>query len=297
MKICYNNGMIDELLARLQAAYPHDFARIRKGLTGKRTVSLRVNPLKTTIDDVRAAFAQHGIRCETRSFYADALVLPDVREDAVKALPVYERGEIYLQNLSSMLPPLALAPAAGENILDMTAAPGGKTTQLYALSQGKALITACERDTGRFERLRYNLAKQGATRVNALKTDAAALDDFLSFDKIMLDAPCTGSGTVENGNIRFSQAYLEKCVRMQRRLLQKAFTMLKRNGLLVYSTCSVLPEEDEEAVRFAQQLGAVPVPVPSFADVPRLPSPDGTLCVCPDGAYEGFFLAAFTKRS
>ena len=261
MKICYNNSMIDELLARLQAAYPHDFARIREGLTGKRTVSLRVNPLKTTVDDVRAAFAQHGIRCETRSFYADALVLPDVREDAVKALPVYERGEIYLQNLSSMLPPLALAPAAGENILDMTAAPGGKT------------------------------------RVNALKTDAAALDDFLSFDKILLDAPCTGSGTVENGNIRFSQAYLEKCVRMQRRLLQKAFTMLKRNGLLVYSTCSVLPEEDEEAVRFAQRLGAVPVPVPSFADVPRLPSPDGTLCVCPDGTYEGFFLAAFTKRS
>ena len=69
-------------------------------------------------------------------------------------------------------------------------------------------------------------------------------------------------------------------------------------NLLAYAKRHLfLPEEDEEAVRFAQQLGAVPVPVPSFADVPRLPSPDSTLCVCPDGTYEGFFLAAFTKRS
>lgn len=95
-----------------------------------------------------------------------------------------------------MLPALVLAPKAGETVLDMAAAPGGKTTQMAALSGGKALITACEKNAIRADRLQFNLTRQGARAVNIMRQDARLLDSLFKFDKILLDAPCSGSGTL-----------------------------------------------------------------------------------------------------
>lgn len=281
---------------RLHGAYGELFACIERGYLAKRPVTLRVNRLKTTPERVINELHAQGIGVQTVAWYEDALIAENVRESALQSLPMYERGEVYLQSLSSMLPPILLQPAAGENILDMTAAPGGKTTELFALSGGRALITACERDAVRFERLRFNLSRQGATRVNALKTDALALDDFLRFDKILLDAPCTGTGTISaDERVRFSEGYLEKCVRLQRKLFEKAFRLLKKGGLLLYSTCSVLPEENGGILQTAQRLGATQLPVQLPSEIALLPSPEGTACVCPSALYEGFFLSMFTK--
>ena len=289
--------MIPEtLLQRIRAVYPEHAAKIEAGLQVRRFVTLRVNRLKLSAAEFAATLTQRRISFERIAYDADAFLLHGVREDAVMGMPEYADGALYLQSLSSMLPPLFLAPQMGENILDMTAAPGSKTTQLYALSLGKALITACERDAGRFERLQYNLEKQGATRVNALRTDALQLSDFLRFDKILLDAPCTGTGTIEEGSrVRFSEEYLAKCVKLQKKLIEKALRLLKGGGSLVYSTCSILPEENEEVVRYAEKLGGKIVPVTAPADVPQLPAMDGTICVCPNERYEGFFLAKLTK--
>ena len=180
---------IQPLLSRIQETYPEHYHKILNGYQSERPVTLRVNPLKLSREDFCDRLSRRGIEYERVSYY--------------------EQGAFYLQSLSSMLPPLYLSPNAKENILDMTAAPGGKTTQLYALSEGKALITACERDKMRFDRLSYNLNRQGATRVNAIKSDALQLNDFLRFDKILLDTPCTGTSTVQNGdNIHFSKEYL-----------------------------------------------------------------------------------------
>ena len=90
-----------------------------------------------------------------------------------------------------MLPPIILNPKEGYDILDMAAAPGGKTTQLAVLTQNKAHITACEMNTIRLERLKYNIEKQGATSVYTMQTDSRRIDDFFSFDQILLDAPCS----------------------------------------------------------------------------------------------------------
>ena len=284
------------LSARLQQTYGELFASIEEGYGKLRPVTLRVNTGKTTVSRVREEFAAHGIGVRAVAWYDDALIAENVREREVEATQAYANGEIYLQSLSSMLPPLLLRPQAGENILDMTAAPGGKTTQLYALSGGRALITACERDNIRYERMRYNLEKQGATRVSALRRDALTLDDALKFDKILLDAPCTGTGTIGAGErVRFTEEYLARCVRLQRKLLEKAFRLLKKGGTLLYSTCSVLAQENGEAAAYAQRLGATPVSLTLPEDIPLLPSPAGTACICPDGLYEGFFLAMFTK--
>ena len=287
---------IQPLLSRIQETYPEHYHKILNGYQSERPVTLRVNPLKLSREDFCDRLSRRGIEYERVSYYEDAFILRGVRESALMQLPEYEQGAFYLQSLSSMLPPLYLSPNAKENILDMTAAPGGKTTQLYALSEGKALITACERDKMRFDRLSYNLNRQGATRVNAIKSDALQLNDFLRFDKILLDAPCTGTGTVQNGdNIRFSEEYLQKCTRLQKKLMEKAFRLLNKGGTLLYSTCSILPEENDEVVKRAISLGGKLQSVMPFDGITTLPSMPGTVCVCPDALYEGFFLAKIAK--
>ena len=288
--------MIPEVLEnKIKASCGALFSDVLAGYRSARSVTLRANALKSSADEVAAKLRAAGIAFSRVAWYADAFILPDAREEEVEALPLYRNGEVYLQSLSSMLPPLALAPAAGENILDMTAAPGGKTTQILALSGGKALVTACERDAVRFKRMKFNLARQGAERVNALRTDALALDDFLKFDKILLDAPCTGTGTISaDSRVRFSEEYLAKCVKMQRKLLEKALRLLKKGGTLVYSTCSVLREENDGAAEEAIRRGAKLVPPEIPEEIPRLPSMEGTVCVCPNEYYEGFYVAKFT---
>ena len=209
----------------LEAQYgPALTAEILQGYASRRPVTLRVNTLKATPAQVQEQLTQAGLRYESVAWSPEALILPDCQERDLEALPLYERGEVYLQSLSSMLPPLFVQPATGENLLDMAAAPGGKTTQLAALSGGKAMITACEKNAIRAERLKFNLSRQGASRVSVLVQDARKLDDFFSFDKILLDAPCSGSGTlyVENGELKskFSKELVDNSSRLQAELLR-----------------------------------------------------------------------------
>ncbi len=195
---------------RLQNAYGELISeQIWRGYETERPVTLRVNLLKTDTKSVMEELFRCGIETERVDWYDSALTVKNVREESLVSTDIYRNGQIYLQSLSSMLPPLYLEPCADENILDMTAAPGGKTTQMSALSYGRAFITACERDAFRAERLRFNIEKQGAPRVTVLKTDALKLDDYFQFDKILLDAPCSGSGTL---NLKRSVKISEKLV-------------------------------------------------------------------------------------
>ena len=184
------------LLEKLNTQYGEALTREIVAGFVRRPVTLRANTLRSDAETVKAALNAAGITCEQQGWYPDAFVLPQVREDAVQALPEYEAGCMYLQSLSSMMPALVLAPRKGESVLDMAAAPGGKTTQMAALSGNGALITACEKNKIRAERLQFNLERQGASRVNVMCTDARQLSDLFRFDKVLLDAPCTGSGTI-----------------------------------------------------------------------------------------------------
>ena len=279
-------------------------ARILQGYKGERPVTLRVNALKTDAATVEQELEQAQIGYQRVSWSNEALILNDVREQEVRRLASYEKGEIYLQGLSSMLPPLVLSPTAGESVLDMAAAPGGKTTQIAALSGNMASITACERNQIRAERLRYNIEKQGASRVCVMVTDSRRLDDFFSFDKILLDAPCSGSGTLEvcrrSSKNHLDKESLRRFSKVQGELLLKALKLLKPGHEMVYSTCSVLTEENEQVVKRAlAKTDAVIIPVDtgSFAGVTLLPvNLDGVMCVCPDSLYEGFFVAKIKRQ-
>ncbi len=284
----------------LEQQYGGDLTgQILSGLALRRPVTLRCNTLKSSPEEVAAALDGAGILWQGVPWSPEAFVLREAREPQVRDLPLYPEGKIYLQSLSSMIPPLVLAPRPGEDILDMAAAPGGKTTQMAALTGGKASITACEKNRTRAERLRFNLRRQGAGRVSVLVCDARRLDDLFSFDRILLDAPCSGSGTLAPGRETFSEDLYRRSRRFQRELLTRALKLLRPGHTMVYSTCSVLAGENEAILkRVLPSAGArvVPIPEDAFPGVPRLPVQiPGTLCICPDRYYEGFFVALLQR--
>ncbi len=271
-------------------------AKIENGYKAQRPVTLRVNNLKTSLEKAKEKLDEAQIEYETISWYEKALIIKNVREEEIRKLEIYENGEIYLQSLSSMLPPIILEPKAGENILDMTAAPGGKTTEIAALTENKAYITACEKNKIRAERLKFNLQKQGVKSANIMVEDARKLSDYFSFDKILLDAPCSGSGTENIFDKNFSKELVEKSVKFQEELLNKALKILKPGGEMVYSTCSILKQENEKVLERVLSKGNAQIEPITVQDIEVLPSKIAeTITVCPTENYEGFFVAKIKK--
>ena len=270
--------------------------RIENGYKVQRPVTLRANNLKTSLEKAKEKLDEAQIEYETISWYEKALIIKNVREEEIRKLEIYENGEIYLQSLSSMLPPIILEPKAGENILDMAAAPGGKTTEIAALTENKAYITACEKNKIRAERLKFNLQKQGVKSANIMVEDARKLSDYFSFDKILLDAPCSGSGTENIFDKNFSKELVERSVKFQEELLRKALKILKPGGEMVYSTCSILKQENEKVLeRVLSKENAQIEPI-TVQDIEVLPSKIAeTITVCPTENYEGFFVAKIRK--
>ena len=126
--------------------------QIIEGYSKKRFTTFRVNTIKATVEEIEEVLKQKEISFDKVSWSKDVFILKENDESDVEALDIYKEGKIYLQSLSSMLPPIILEPQEGKDILDMAAAPGGKTTQMAALSNNKAHITACEMNNIRIEK-------------------------------------------------------------------------------------------------------------------------------------------------
>ena len=299
------NKLPNFLIEELNKQYgEEDCKKILNGYMESRVVSLRVNTLKTTIDKVCEELSKNNIEFERVSWSDVALVITNCTEQDLQTLSIYENGEIYLQSLSSMLPPVIMRPKENIDILDMTAAPGGKTTQIAALTNNNANITACEMNNIRIEKLRYNIQKQGATSVIVLQIDSRNLNDYFKFDQILLDAPCSGSGTIDLNDERtyknFTEKLVEKSTKSQLALLKKALKILKPGHEMIYSTCSILAKENEEILNKALKgvnAEIIPIKLEGIEDIPVLPTKiKGTLCVCPNKYYEGFYVAKVRKN-
>lgn len=281
----------------LQKQYNNEITnKIINGYKEQRNVTLRINTIKTTKEKIKECLNQAKIEFQEVEWNRDALIIKSTREEEIRKLKTYENGEIYLQSLSSMLPPIILDPKEGENILDMAAAPGGKTTQMAALTNNKAFITAVEKNKIRAERLKYNLKKQGVGCVNVMLEDARKLSDFFSFDKILLDAPCSGSGTMSIFDKNFNEELIKRSSKIQEELLKKALKILKPGGEMVYSTCSILKQENEEILEKVLIKANAEIEPINLTEIVTLSSKiEGTITVCPTENYEGFFVAKIRK--
>jgi NOL1/NOP2/sun family putative RNA methylase len=207
--------------------------------------TLRVNTLKITDSELikRLNANLEKIPFLTQGYYYSS-------QFTVGAMPEHFLGLIYIQEAASQIPAEVLDPKPGETVLDMAASPGSKTTQMAAIMKNKGTLIALDVNNPRLPSLKNNLERCGVKNCIVYKKDAMYSEDLnLQFDKILLDAPCSGNFTIEEK--WFEKRNLEEIkeqAKTQRKLLESAIAVLKKGGTLVYSTCSLEPEENEENV-------------------------------------------------
>jgi 16S rRNA (cytosine967-C5)-methyltransferase len=219
----------------------------------------------------------------------------------VAALPGYEEGAFWVQDAAAALPARLLAARPGERVADLCAAPGGKTAQLAATG---ADVVAVERDSGRMRRLRQNLDRL-RLRVETVEADAGSWMPGAPFDAVLLDAPCSATGTARRHPdvLRLKRAAdLAGLAEGQDRLIAAATRMLRPGGRLVYAVCSLQREEGQERALTAERFGLLPAPF-TAAELSMLPearTEEGWLRTHPGlwpdrGGMDGFFAARFVK--
>ena len=263
-----------------------------------RISSGRINTLKLDKDKFSELMNKEDINIKFVDWYENGFMTEEI--ERIRQLDIYKNGSIYIQSLSSMLPALYLEPKAKQTILDMAAAPGGKTTLIAALTHNQAAITACEQNPIRYQKLKYNIEKQGVSNCYLIQKDARQLDDYFTFDSILLDAPCSGSGTLDlnKENKQFTKELVDKSIKVQHQLLSKAIKMLKKGQSMIYSTCSILKEENEDVVKkYLDLVEIVPIAPVKDEHIQVIKSDiEGVLTIAPNKYYEGFFIAKLRKK-
>ena len=213
-------------------------------------LTLRVNTLRASRAELIAALAKHGVDVDVSPRAPDGLV---VRSGNPVATPLDELGHFVVQDEASQLVAAFAAAQPGERILDACASPGGKTTAMAAAMDRRGLIIAADIRGRRIELLSRTIRRSGATNVRLVQADATAPQPFGPvFDRILLDAPCSGLGTVRRDpDIKWRRTAdeLPALAQAQERMLQNAAEVLKPGGTLIYATCSSEPEENEGVVQ------------------------------------------------
>ena len=236
---------------------PRIVDKILTGMLEKRYTTLRVNNIKYNIEDLKKDFDNIGIEYEDIPWYKDALIILNSNESQIQNLEIYKNGYIYLQSLSSMIPPLILNPKENEKILDLTAAPGSKTTQMASMMNNKGYILANELDKIRCDKLKYNINMQEVTICEVINERGEDIGEKYKeqFDKVLLDTPCSGEGRFllsdEKTYLNWNVNEVKKLVKVQKDLFLSAYKALKKGGTMVYSTCTLNKYENEEILNFA----------------------------------------------
>ncbi|MFP4524159.1 MAG: NOL1/NOP2/sun family putative RNA methylase [Candidatus Woesearchaeota archaeon] len=279
--------------------------------------SIRVNTLKTSVEDLLR-------RLEGRWNLTPVPWCPEGFWISYKGdgeqeerfdlgnLPEHPLGFFYVQDAASMIPPVVLDPQPGEVVLDLCAAPGSKTTQLAAMMRNEGLVIANDIQGSRLPALGINVQRVGAKNVMVTRMPGQWFKRFGGFDRILVDAPCTGTGTIRKSMKvlqMWSPNLVKRLVKEQRKLLATAFDSLKPGGVVVYSTCTLEPEEDEGVVSWLLEQRSDAEVLPIALDIGRsqpVVEFDGEsyhdsvkecLRIYPqDNDSEGFFVARIRKK-
>ena len=308
-------------LERLRKIIPKNkFDAVANSFSEPKPTTFRVNALKIQSSKVvREKLESQGFRLKVISWFPNAfMIVGAVREPPLRALQetdVYKNGEIYVQNLSSMIPPLVLDPKPSEKILDLAAAPGSKTTQIASLMHGEGEITAVDNNRVRFFRLKANLELQAARNVRPMLAYGESIGRKFPnyFDKVLLDAPCSSEGRFDVREPRsfgyWKPRKVLEMARKQKKLLYSAISALREGGILVYSTCTFAPEENEAVLDWALkkfkgglELERIQLPLSNqMSGVTQWegerfdPSVARAVRIIPAREMEGFFVARIKK--
>lgn len=228
-----------------------------KGLSQPLEQAIRVNTLKITERELVRRLSKKGVKLEKIPWLLCGYFVKKA-PFSIGATPEYLLGHYFIQDPASQYACEVLGPKTGERVLDMAAAPGGKTTYLAELLRGTGTVVSLEINKERMKALASNTERMGLQNVITIRMNALGVKDLgMKFDRVLLDAPCTGTGTVfkNPGAAKKKESDVSNCTTLQKPLLEAGLSVLKKGGTLVYSTCSVLPEENELIVSGALKRG------------------------------------------
>jgi 16S rRNA (cytosine967-C5)-methyltransferase len=216
-------------------------------------LTVRINTLKTTVEEVCASLAKDGITAVPSETLPYALTVQSGMESLIQSWRAYKTGMIYVQDLASMLVAEIVDPKPGESVLDLCAAPGSKTTHMAQKMNNQGLITARDVSESKLVRIRNNSARLGIHIIKEEVADGMLFDpsSLEKYDRVLLDAPCSGLGIIRRKpEIRYNRTRhdIGALAGIQKEILKNAAAYVKAGGVLVYSTCSIEPEENEAVV-------------------------------------------------
>lgn len=257
----------EQFTQRMQRLLGEEYGAFLASYDRPRNVGLRLNPLKTDHAPALEQFGLHPVPWADHGYYYDPATRPGLH-------PWHEAGLYYLQEPSAMAPAGLLDVQPGMKVLDLCAAPGGKTTQLAAALQGQGLLVCNEINPKRAKILARNIERLAVSNALVLNEHPQRLEERFAgfFDRVLVDAPCSGEGMFrkeEAAVTDWSEETVAMCANRQVEILHSAARMLRSGGRLVYSTCTFAPQENEQTMaRFLREhpeFSVVSVPAPWFA--------------------------------
>lgn len=295
-------ALLDALLRSMGGEETAAFLRVS---LRKPPFAVRANPFRVSREELLSRLSGSGMEPFPCRYAADGILLG--RPGGFADEPGFRSGEYVVMDEGAQLIAPLLSPLGGESVLDACAAPGGKATHLAALSGGKARITAVDVSAARAGTLREAVARLGAPGVSVVVHDFASgplPGSAGKHDKVLVDAPCTGTGVIRrnpDAKWRFAAGDPARMASVQRAILRNAWECLRPGGLLAYCTCSSLREESEEVVEsFRIASGALPAgkeDAPGWTGPPDAWTPDGFVRLLPHRhGTDGFFAALLRKE-
>jgi NOL1/NOP2/sun family putative RNA methylase len=301
----------EEFVSRYKALLDDRYDEYIKFSTAYIRKCIRVNTLKASVEDIKRRLSPKW-ELTPIPWCKEGFWIKSKGEERfdIGNLVEHQLGYLYIQESASMIPPIVLDPQPGERVVDLCSAPGSKTTQIAMYMENQGTLVANDVDWSRLKPLGINLQRCGITNtVSFLKANNKLKKE--SFDRVLVDAPCSGTGTIRRSlkTMRmWSPGLIKRMAREQRKLIQLGYDLLKPGGTLVYSTCTQEPEENEAVVTALLnhnegaslekiQLDIVRSPAIEEFDGKRYhPKIENCLRIYPqDNDSEGFFVAKIKK--
>jgi len=257
-------------------------------------LSIRVNTLKTTRENLLKGLKGLGMSVETSKLTDAGILVHDLNGLSIDTLELFKEGYFYIQDDASILVSEVLDPKAGEKVLDVCAAPGGKSTHMAQLMKDQGCILARDVSTSKLAYIEENIKRLGIHSIQTEIFDGTALDQEHReyFDKVLIDAPCSGLGIIRRKpEIKYNRSLeeLQSVSNLQYKILEESSKLLKKQGTLVYSTCTIGTLENQEVInKFLSKY--------ENFDIIKLDGKDHLQILPGDYASDGFFICKLIKK-
>jgi 16S rRNA (cytosine1407-C5)-methyltransferase len=315
MNLC--NNLPEKFTQRLQELYDEkEYQHILQAFSHTTLPSFRANTLHVTAKELFGLLEKQGFELEKVAWYSDAFLLKNKSIRELTETDAYKQGLLYVQNLSSMIPALVLDPKPNETVLDLAAAPGSKTTQMAALMNNTGELTANDLSYKRLYKLKENLNQMGVLNAKVLNLPGESFWKNLPeyFDKTLVDVPCSMEGRIRCDDPKtyhdWSTKKVKQLARLQKYLLRSAIAATKVGGTIVYSSCTLSPEENEGVIEWIMDKTPNALVIEKIV-IPHLSLQKGlttwrkkiykqtqnTARVAPSETMEGFFVTKIRKTA